>query len=319
MNTLCRPALLAIACATLLAPNSRAEGPNPIDADRAFGYLEQLCELGPRPSGSGAMRQQQDLLRQHFAPLADDVVDQRCTAPNPLGGPKVLITNIIARFNPAAEERLIVCAHYDTRPLPDRDPNPTAARAGRFIGANDGASGTALLMELAHHQEALAGPLGIDLVLFDGEELVYNDRRDPYFLGSTWFAMQYKKGKHPGGKYKYAVLVDMIADADLDLYYEINSWRWKDTRPLVQSLWKTADRLGIDEFHPRTKHQANDDHVPLHKIGKIPACDIIDFDYPHWHTESDVPRNCSSESLAKVGWVVLEWIKAEQAQAAAGD
>lgn len=314
-----RPPLLAsalLALASLSALAADGADQNPIDADRAFGYLEQLCDLGPRPSGSDAMARQQDLLRGHFGPLADDVVSQGFLAANPLGGPKVRITNLIVRFNPAAEKRLMVCAHYDTRPLPDRDPNPRARRSGRFIGANDGASGTALLMELAHHHDAFAGPLGVDLVLFDGEELVYNDRRDPYFLGSTGFAQQYKQGKHPGGEYQYAVLLDMVGDADLQLYYEVNSWRWKDTRPLVRSLWETAARLGVDEFKPRLKHLVRDDHTKLHSIGKIPACDIIDFDYPHWHTEADVPRNCSGESLAKVGWVVLEWLRLEQAKAA---
>lgn len=293
-----------------------AAGENPLNADRAFGYLQQMCDLGPRPSGSAAMLEQQKLLVRHFQPLADEVVPQALLARNPLGGPKVRVTNLIVRFNPAAQERLMVCAHYDTRPFPDRDPNPRARRSGRFIGANDGASGAAMLMELAHHAEQLQGPLGVDLVLFDGEELVYRERRDPYFLGSTWFARQYKAGKHPGGKYRYAVLVDMIGDADLQLYQERNSMAWKDTRPLVNDLWSIAARLGVKEFVPRTKHLVEDDHVKLHSIAGIPACDIIDFDYEgRWHTESDLPRYCSGESIAKVGWVVLEWIKSEQQKA----
>ena len=91
--------------------------------------------------------------------------------------------------------------------------------------------------------------------------------------------------------------------------------RWKDTRPLVTDIWKTAKRLGVDEFIDRTKHEVRDDHLALRNIGKIPTCDIIDFDYPnskaasYWHTEEDTPDKCSALSLAKVGWVLREWIK----------
>lgn len=301
-------------CLALLATACLAEAPtNPVDGERSYGYLKQLCDIGPRPSGSDAMREQQKLIVTHFHPLADEVKTQAFLAKNPLGGPKVRITNLIMRWNPEAEERLLVCAHYDTRPLPDRDPSPAARRNGVFLGANDGASGAALLMELAHHAQQFQGPLGVDFVLFDGEELVYRES-DSYFLGSTGFARQYKKNKHPGGKYRYGVLLDMVGDADLQIHQERYSAGWKDTRPLVHDIWAIAGRLGVKEFVPRTKHSVLDDHVPLHRIAKIPVCDLIDFDYPHWHTEADAPRNCSGESLAKVGWVVLEWLKSEQAK-----
>lgn len=301
------------------APSAGAATRNPLDADRAFSYLTAMCDLGPRPSGSAAMVEQQKLLARHFKPLADEVLPQAFMVRNPLGGPKVRITNLIIRWNPDATQRLLVCAHYDTRPLPDQDPNPRARRSGRFIGANDGASGVAVLMELAHHADKFQGPLGVDFVLFDAEELVYT-RRDPYFLGSTGFARAYKADKHPGGEYRFGVLLDMVGDADLQIFQEQNSVRWKDTRPLVNRLWSIADRLGVEAFVPRTKHAVNDDHIPLHKIAGIPVCDVIDFDYRDsggrnlWHTEGDVPRNCSGESLAKVGWVVLEWLRGEQAE-----
>jgi len=284
-----------------------------LDADRAFGYLKQMCDLGPRPSGSDAMRRQVDLVAAHFEALGGKVERQRFRAKNPLGGAAVRMTNLIVRYRPELKRRVLLCAHYDTRPLPDQDPSYRARRAGTFIGANDGASGTAVLMELAHLMPQLKGDVGVDLVLFDGEELVYVERRDTYFLGSTWFARQYRKRK-ADYRYEWGVLLDMVGDADLQLYYERNSWWWKDTRPLVKSLWATAGQLGVKEFIPRTKHTPiRDDHLPLHNIGRIPTCDIIDFDYPHWHTEQDVPANCSGESLAKVGWVVWEWLRAVDA------
>jgi hypothetical protein len=100
----------------------------------------------------------------------------------------------------------------------------------------------------------------------------------------------------------------MIGDADLQLYQERNSTWWRDTRPLVDEIWATARRLGVREFIPRRKHEVRDDHLPLHNIGKIPTCDIIDFDYPAWHTQADTPERCSALSLAKVGWVLREWL-----------
>jgi len=206
----------------------------------------------------------------------------------------------------------LLAAHYDTRPLPDRDPNPIARQQGTFIGGNDGASGTAVLMELAHLMPALDSKFGVDFVLFDGEELVYQERRDPYCLGSTWFARQYV-AKPPEHKYHWGVLLDMVGDADLTLFYEKQSFTWRDTRPLVESIWKTAERLRVKEFVPRVVYdKITDDHVPLRNIAKIPTCDIIDIEYYAWHTEADTPSKCSSSSLSKVGWVVYEWLKTVQ-------
>ncbi|TWT89045.1 alkaline phosphatase isozyme conversion aminopeptidase [Pseudobythopirellula maris] len=293
---------------------------NPIDGARAFGYLEALCEFGPRPSGSEAMLAQRDYVVEHFESLGAEVELQKFRAKNPLFGRQdgqlrqVRMANVVARYQPEKKERVLLCAHYDTRPLPSMDPNPRVRATGRFIGANDGASGTALLMELAHHLEEYDGPMGVDLVLFDGEELVYIDpttpwgKGDPYFLGSNWFAQQYKRRKDNSWDYRWGVLLDMVGDKDLQIYQEVHSFRWKSTRPLVQEIWGTAARLGVEEFVPRTKHLVKDDHLPLNQIGKIPTIDLIDFDYPHWHTEADTPRQCSGESLAKVGWVVWEWL-----------
>ena len=107
----------------------------------------------------------------------------------------------------------------------------------------------------------------------------------------------------------------MVGDADLQLYQERHSVSWRDTRPLVKEIWDTAARLGVKEFVARPKYLVRDDHLPLRNIAKIPTCDIIDFSYPvhpanrFWHTEADTPNKCSPLSLAKVGWVVSEWLK----------
>ena len=140
----------------------------------------------------------------------------------------------------------------------------------------------------------MKGPVGVDFVLFDGEELVY-DEDDTYFLGSRWFAEQYVL-KPPPHKYRWGVLLDMVADADLKIFQERNSVEWADTKPLVVDIWQTAKKLGVTDFVAKPRHAVNDDHLALHDIAKIPTCDIIDFDYPYWHTEGDTPAKCSALS-----------------------
>jgi len=311
--------LFLLTIATLIAaaaPADRTGRPaNPLDGLRAFRYLEQICAFGPRPSGSPGMQKQLELVQQHFKALGGKVTLQRFHARNPLGGANVPMTNVLVEWHPERKERILLVAHYDTRPLPDRDPDPRLRRSGEFIGANDGASGVALLMEMAHLMPKLDGPLGVDFLLVDGEELVYDDSRDPYFLGSTWFAQQYVR-QPPQHKYRWGVVLDMIADKDLQIYQEKHSVSWRDTRPMVKAIWATAARLGVDEFIPRARHIVRDDHLPLRNIAKIPTCDIIDApqDYSAWHTTMDTPQRCSPSSLAKVGWVVYEWLKEEKAR-----
>src|SRR3972149_3359701 len=272
----------ALANATASAPPGAAatSSENPLDALRAYRYLEQLCAFGPRYSGSPGMQKQQELLVEHFKKLGGQVSLQEFRAKNPLGG-TVSMANIIVQWHPERKNRILLAAHYDTRPLPDRDPNPIARSQGTFVGASDGASGTATLMELAHLMPGLESKYGVDFVLFDGEELVYEEGRDAYCLGSTWFARQYA-AKPPEHKYHWGVLLDMIGDTDLTVYYEQQSFTWRNTRPMVVEIWSTAKRLGVDEFIPRVGYQVTDDHVPLRNIAKIPTCDIIDFVYPAW-------------------------------------
>ncbi len=291
------------------------------DGGRSYDYLKALCALGNRMSGSPGMKQQQALLVKHFSALGANVSFQRFKVKDPLNGKqRVPMANIIIEWHPEARRRILLCAHYDTRPLPDREINPRVRQKGVFLGANDGASGVALLMELGHHVAQLPLNYGLDFVLFDGEELVYFDGRNdigPYFLGSTWFANKYRK-RPPKHKYVAGVLFDMVADADLTLYQEENSATWKQTRPLVKEIWGTAQRLGVKEFIPRIKYNVSDDHFPLNRIAKIPVIDLIDFAYPeyprnrYWHTLADAPGRCSGDSLGKVGTVIVEWLSTKR-------
>ena len=276
--------------------------------DRAFEYLQQICDLGPRISGSSGMKRQQAFLTRHFEALGGQVTRQPFRAAHPLRQAKVSMANLIVEWHPERKRRILLCAHYDTRPLPDRDRDPRKARSGVFLGANDGASGVALLMEMGHRIKTLESKYGVDFVFFDAEEFVFAERRDPYFLGSTWFARKHRS-QPPEHTYRWGVLLDMVGDADLQIYQERNSVRWKDTRPLVLEIWATARRLGVQEFIGRPKHTVRDDHLKLRNIAKIPTCDIIDFDYAFWHTTHDTPDQCSARSLGKVGSVIEEWLR----------
>lgn len=295
---MCRLGITLLACLPLSA---RAEDPN---ADRAFGYLKQICDLGPRISGSEAMEKQQVLLREHFEKFGAKVQAQEFDVSHPVTGQPVRMRNLIVSWQPEAPKRVLIACHYDTRPFPDQEPL-AQNRQLPFLGANDGASGVGLLMELAHHMQGRKTPLGVDFVFFDGEELIYVANRDKYFLGSEHFATRYRDSPPPF-QYVAGVLLDMIGDKDLEIYIERMSARYAPG--VTDSLFRVAQELKIREFIPRKKHEVRDDHIPLNQIARIPTCDLIDFDYPYWHTRNDLPAACSGESLKKVGRVLLAWM-----------
>ncbi|MFN0199164.1 MAG: M28 family peptidase [Planctomycetaceae bacterium] len=283
----------------------RADGPAEqpkFDDQRSYDYLVKICRIGPRSSGSQGMSDQQALLVEHFSELKADVQFQTFDAADPLNGRPVRMNNLIVSWHPEKTERILLACHYDTRPFPDRD---LIKPRGKFLGANDGASGVALFMELGHLIPQYEFPYGIDFVFFDGEELVYG-KNGKYFLGSEHFAKQYRD-EPPPHRYLAGVLVDMIADRDLNLYQEKNSLKFAPE--LTQSIWDAAAKLKVKEFIDRAKHEVQDDHLPLNEIAGIPTCDLIDFDYRHWHTTKDVPTQCSGQSLAKVGKVLMHWLQ----------
>ena len=283
------------------------------DGIAAYDTLERICAIGSRTSGTDGMRKQQELLLNTFEKLGAEVDMQLFTARHPINGSAVPMANMIIQWHPDRKQRVMVCAHYDTRPFPDNDADPKK-RKSLFVGANDGASGVGLLVELGRFMKDLDGKTGVDFVLFDGEELVFESTRDPFFLGSEHFAREVAAGAIKQ-KYEAAVLLDMVADKELQLYQEINSCRFAND--LVQEVWSVARRLGIRQFYSRRRHEVRDDHLALNEIARIPAIDIIDFDYPrpssgrstYWHTTNDIPENCSPVSLARVGTVMLEWLR----------
>jgi len=298
-----------------IQPAQRSLKSIPFNGTRAYEYLKQICEIGPRVSNTPGMKRQQELLDAHFRQLGAQIQRQEFNGKHPLNGQPVPMANVIVTWHPEKKQRIVLCTHYDTRPYPDRD---RVQPRGRFVGANDGGSGTALLMELGHEMPALKCNYGVDFVFFDGEEYVFeqNSPLDWYFLGSTHFAREYavaQKRQPPDPnrvQYRWGVLLDMVADRDLNLFQERNSVQWPETRPLVDDIWRTAGKLGLSrEFPPVPKYEISDDHLPMRNIGGIPTCDLIDFDYEYWHTTGDTVERCSPLSLAKVGWVLVEWLK----------
>lgn len=279
--------------------------------EEAYQRLIEICDIGTRISTSDGMAQQQAMIQEYMEALGGEVTFQPFNATNPLNNRLVELKNMVVRWHPERTKRLLLCCHYDTRPFADRDP---VDPQGKFLGANDGASGVALLMELSKLMPHLEGDWGIDMVFFDGEEFVFVNRRDPMFLGSTFFANEYAAGRWDA-TYTFGILVDMIGDKNLELYYEKNTMKDPESLRLMRSIWAVAKEMGREEFKATKRHKIRDDHIPLIQIAKIPTVDIIDFDYPskqegnkYWHTTQDIPENCSADSLHAVGSVLSEWL-----------
>jgi hypothetical protein len=276
----------------------------PFDGKRAIAYLVSICEIGPRMSGTPEMRKQQALIRKHFEALGATVTEQNFKAKQVSRKNSVDMTNMVISWNPERKRRVILCSHYDTRPIADQEKDPRKWRE-KFVSANDGGSGVAFLMELGNHMKDLKLNVGVDFVFFDGEEYIWEPRRDEYFFGSKHFAQNWRKMK-PRPDYTAAVLLDMIAGEGAKFPVEGHSW--ERARPLAQEIWKVARELKSPMFLAELGERVLDDHLALQNVG-IPAIDIIDFSYPHWHLLSDTPENCSAESMAEVARVLTTWIQ----------
>ncbi len=209
------------------------------------------------------------------------------------------VVNIIAERPPSDPglDWILLGAHYDSRLLADQDPDPQR-RSQPVPGANDGASGVALLIELARVLSPDL-PKKVTLVFFDAEDNGGIEDWD-WILGSRAFVESLVE--RPDG----VVIVDMIGDADLNLYYEGNS-----DAGIMRSIWSQAAELDHkDAFIPQTKYSMLDDHIPFLRAG-IPTALIIDFDYPYWHTVADTPDKVSAESLQMVGETLLAWLESQ--------
>lgn len=275
------------------------------DPKSAIGHLEAVCKLGARITGTDAMHRQQKMLTAYFEALGAAVELQSFVfSPGSQPNRKIQGDNLIVCWNKTATRRVLLSCHYDTRPHADEEP-VERNRLGNFIGANDGASGVALFMELGRVMPGLKLPFGVDFVFFDAEEYILERQADSYFVGSEFFARMYATGS-PGFKYEAVVNFDMVADKELEIFVDQASAA--KAGALAKEFWDAAKIIGVKEFVWKIRHDIQDDHISFHKYD-IPAIDIIDFDYPHWHRLADTPDKCSGESLEKVAKVTLEWLK----------
>jgi len=267
--------------------------PYSFDGGNAFEYLLTQTRMGPRNPGSKGHSDCRNYLIGELSRLADTVLVQDFELP---GFPGKL-TNIIGRFDPVSESRLLLCAHWDTRPWSDLDPD-TTARSKPIHGANDGASGVAVLLELARVLHRKRPERGVDIVFFDAEDSGLEGEPATFCRGSAYFARHI-----PSPVPRYGVLVDMVGDRDLDIYIEKNSLA--RAPHVVNLIWESA--RGDSAFHRAPKHAVYDDHMSLVDVG-IPCAVIIDFDYPYWHTQGDTPDKCSPKSLLAVGQVLTRLV-----------
>jgi len=272
------------------------------DGTRSFGLLVKQVEFGPRVPGSEASQKVQDFIAQKLKEAGATVLRQPFVVT--YRGKTYQMANIIGVISGRSERKVLLCAHYDTRPVADQDPNP-ANRDKPIPGANDGASGVAVLLEIAQVLKSFKPPLTVVLVFFDGEDL--GDVEDGgMFFGSKYFARNLTVGGF-NLRAEMGVLLDMVGDRD---FASNDEWYSHQYAPqVVAGLLQAATQLGYQRyfFRPPTL-VILDDHVPLNEIANIPTANIIDFDYPYWHTLQDTPDKCSPETLAIVGKTVLQWL-----------
>jgi len=262
------------------------------DGERAFAHLTAQVDLGFRYPGSQSHERTKAYLEDALGRHADSLEIQPFFAT--VNDTVIYLWNLIGHFNGADSETVLLGAHWDTRPWADEDPNP-ANRRRPIAGANDGASGVAVPLEMARILDEHPPPRNVDLVLFDAEDS--GDIGDwQWCVGSKVYARS-MGDRRPD----YAIVVDMIGDRDLEVFIERNSEKY--AYAVVRKVWDAAESLGVRQFHDRSEHTMYDDHVPLLLAG-VPAIVIIDFDYPYWHTLEDTPDKCAPQSLEAVGRVL---------------
>jgi glutaminyl-peptide cyclotransferase len=260
--------------------------------EAAFSLAQEFLEFGPRVSGTEANRRAGDWIQEQLKEAGwavfEDEGEYMDTAVRNIAGRK------------GGGPVVILGAHYDSRRCADQ---PQGGCAEPVLGANDGASGIAVLLELAHTLELDWKTRQVWLVFFDAEDNGHLDGWD-WIAGSRQFALRVEAARAAGEEFSAMVLLDMIGDADLQIYYEGNS-----DPALREEIWLAAKSLGFAEyFIPTHKFTMLDDHIPFRDLG-IPSVDIIDFEYPYWHTTRDTLDKISAGSLERVGRTVEAWLE----------
>jgi Zn-dependent M28 family amino/carboxypeptidase len=266
----------------------------------AWRYLVKQCDYGPRAPGTAAHDSTRSFIIEHLRRRGASVSLQRFDVDDPYGDGVLALANVVGSFYPDERRRFLVAAHYDTRPRADQE-DDERLRNQPIVGANDGASGVAVLLEIADIlSEHRPDRLGVDLVFFDGEDYGKSQDYRYYLLGSRHFAANLK-GYRPLG----AVVLDMVGARDARIGQEGNSLELAPD--LTRRIFERAAELGLDVFESRKAGAVYDDHVPLLQAG-IPAVDLIGQPYPHWHRLSDTPDKCSVDTLRAVGRLMVDFL-----------
>jgi peptidase M28-like protein len=259
---------------------------------KAFAHVQRLVDFGPRPAGSKAIEKSRDYIEDQLRRSGWQVTRQAFTDDTPRG--KIQFVNLVAQFSTkdkATSASFLLCSHYDTKMFDTI----------RFVGANDGGSSTGLLLELARvigQHPNLARK--IELVFFDGEEAYERFSETDGLYGSRYFARELQSG---GAKqFRGGLLFDMVGDRSLDVTLPADS-----PAEMARDIFAAAEALKLRSYFTYLGRELIDDHVPLNAIG-IPTLDIIDFDFPWWHTADDTMDKISAQSLQIVGSVALYYL-----------
>ncbi|MGO8670234.1 MAG: M28 family peptidase [Capsulimonadaceae bacterium] len=297
------PSRQAAADGTLAPPAAVQPAARPaFDATRSYSMLAAQCAFGPRVPQTPAHDNCKDYILKQLTPYVDKVYVDDFPYRDDNRHKSLVLTNIFGVINPDAPRKILLLTHWDSRPTADQEPM-LVDREKPIPGADDGASGTAVQLELARTFHAKRPNVGVILLFVDGED--WGPDEDHMYLGARHFA------SNPGiYRPVYGILLDMIGQRYLQIYREYNSEQWQPQ--IDNKIWKAADQLGYAANFPNAvKYQMGDDHVPLNQAG-IPCVDLIDFDYPYWHTLADTPDKCSPDSLKIAGETVAKVIYDEQ-------
>jgi hypothetical protein len=276
------------------------------DGLKAYQYLEEQCAFGPRVPGNNAHQRCGDYLTELLKQSADKVQTQWFEYRDRKDSTRVFRgRNIIASYNlqPKKKYRVLLCAHWDSRPFADQEKD-AALRSQPVLGANDGASGVAVLLEMARIFRQYPLEFGVDIVLFDLEDIgdigagLNGDTLNPFCIGSQYFVEN-------AGNYQpqYGILLDMIGDKSLTIKRE--GYSQANAPVVMNKIWRAAREVGARAFVDEPGEALIDDHIPFLQKG-IPVVDLIDFDYAYWHTVADTPDKCSPKSLQQVGDVLIK-------------
>jgi len=272
---------LILAAALLM----QAPASPPFDSNKAWEHLRQLVALGPRPAGSAAIEQSRAYIKKQLTASGIAVAEQAWDDQTPTG--RVHMVNLIATIPGTSKNRLVIGGHYDTKKFPFR-----------FVGANDGGSSAAFLIELARVLKARPNALTIEILFLDGEEAVIEWQGNDHTYGSRHYVADAKRAGTLASL-KAFVLVDMIGDRDLQIKRDLNSTTW-----LTDIIWAAAQKQQLTSYFRPDRVQIEDDHLPFMEAG-VPSVDVIDLEYPAWHTAADTLDAVSARSLQVVGDAIV--------------